>query len=108
MDKKELDVEMSHLVASVEVKGDVAEEGTGNDGNLKRKRKVNRKHIDDWYDGDEPKKAKQHGNEMGEVDIGLDKDYERGYTRKPDIWEIPHSYSKSLAPFIEQIVACGI
>ena len=61
-----------------------------------------------WYDGDEPKKAKQHGNEMGEMDIGLDKDYERGYTRKPDIWEIPHSYSKSLAPFIEQIVACGI
>ena len=29
IDKKELDVEMSHLVAaSVEVKGDVAEEGT--------------------------------------------------------------------------------
>ena len=49
---------MSHLVASVEVKGDVAEEGTGNDGNLKRKRKVNRKYTDDWYDGDEPKKAK--------------------------------------------------
>ena len=65
-----MDVEISHLV---EVTGDVAEEGTGTEkvGNSKRKRKVNRKYIDDWYDGDEPKKAKQDRNETGEVDVGL-------------------------------------
>ena len=43
---------MAHLVAaSVEVK-DVTEEGNGNenDGNLKQKRKVNRKYLDDCYD----------------------------------------------------------
>ena len=53
IDKKQLDIEMAHLVAaSVEVKGDVAEEGNRNenDGNLKRKRKVNRKYLDDCYD----------------------------------------------------------
>ena len=66
---------MAHLVAaSVEVK-DVTEEGNGNenDGNLKRKRKVNRKYLDDCYDvdaGDEPKKAKRDEDEMG-VDVGL-------------------------------------
>lgn len=65
-----MDVEISHLV---EVTGDVTEEGTGTEkvGNSKRKRKVNRNYIDDWYDGDEPKKAKQDGNETGEVYVGL-------------------------------------
>ena len=66
---------MTDLVAaSVEVKEDVAEEGTGteNDGNSKRKRKVNRKYIDDYYDdGDEPKKAKQDQDEKGGVDVAL-------------------------------------
>ena len=67
---------MAHLIAaSVEVKGDVAEEGNGNEnnGDLKWKRKVSQKYLDNCYDvdpGDEPKKAKQDKDKMG-VDVGL-------------------------------------
>ena len=56
---------MAHLIAaSVEVKGDVAEEGNGNEnnGDLKWKRKVSQKYLHNCYDvdaGDEPKKAIQ-------------------------------------------------
>ena len=40
IDKKELDIEMAHLVAaSVEVKGDVAEEGNGNENDGRQVRR---------------------------------------------------------------------